>query len=146
MNTNNLAFNNQRDKRGPVNQTQQSCTFCGAALTPGKGVCDFCGAPVGDSLGLSMPQASPFQSDMETLIDDSPPITSVEPPPEPFLVSPASYSEVSPLPAAPQSASTTSSRRVWLWVLVAVLAVIILCVCIVVVAGLSLFQYPSSGF
>lgn len=129
-----------------MNQTQQSCSFCGAALTPGKGVCDFCGAPVEDSPGLIKPLASPLQPDMETLIDDSPPITSVEPPPEPFLVSPASYPEVSPLSAAPQSANTTSSRRVWLWVLVAVLAIIFLCVCIVVVAGLSLFQYPSSGF
>ncbi len=93
-----------------------------------------------------MPQASPLQPDMETLIDDSPPITSVEPPPEPFLVSPASYPEVSPLSAAPQTASTTRSRRVWLWVLVAVLAVVILCLCIGVVGVLSLRQFPLSGF
>jgi len=123
-----------------MSETKSICTFCGAALTPGKGVCDFCGAPVEDSPGLPIPPASPFQPDMETLIDDSPPITSVEPPPEPFLVSPASYPEVSPLSTAQASASSTRSRRVWLWVLVAVLAVIILCLCIVVVGGLSLFQ------
>lgn len=122
-----------------MSETKNICSFCGAALTPGKGVCDFCGAPVEDSPGLTMPQASPFRPDMETLIDDAAPITSVEPPPEPFLVSPASYPEVSPLPAAPQSASTTSSRRVWLWVLVAVLVVVLVCVCIGVIGSIFLF-------
>jgi hypothetical protein len=123
-----------------MSQTINNCTFCGAALTPGKGVCDFCGAPVEDSPGLTMPPVSPFQPDKETLIDDSPPITSVEPQPEPFMVSPASYPEASPFEAAQASASSTRSRPVWVWVLVAVLAVIIICLCIGVIGGLALFQ------
>lgn len=122
-----------------MSQTKSICTFCGAALTPGKGVCDFCGAPVEDSLRSPLPQASPLQPDMETLIDDSPPITSVEPPPEPFLAPPASYPEASAFPAAQEPANSTRSRPVWVWVLVAVLVVVLVCVCIGVIGSIFLF-------
>jgi len=76
---------------------------------------------------------------METLIDDSPPIASVETPPPPPPPLPMSYPEASTYPAAQEPANSTRSRPVWVWVLVAVLAVVLVCVCIGVIGSIFLF-------